>query len=188
MSETLNMQSTGWLLPLLVVLLLAVIAYWIYYRRQRASRLDAVLNEISFERLHALVVPNADEGEILVDHLLLTSQGLLIVEIKDVQGVVFGGDKLRDWTVISDTGRYTFSNPQPGLLDRIAAVRQIVRDVPVSGRVLFPDVADFTKGKPDLVSTLAELRDEFAEKDKNAVKFKIEAFKPHWDRVRKLEV
>lgn len=181
------MQTTGWLLPILVVLLLAIIAFWVYYRRKQAGGLDAVLNEISYERLDALVVPNADEGEILVDHLLLTSQGLLILEIKDVQGVVFGGDKLKDWTVIGDTRRYTFSNPQPGLLDRIAAVRHIVRDVPVTGRVLFPDVADFTKGKPDLVSTLAELRDEFSESDKSSVKFKIEAFKPHWELVRKLQ-
>ena len=62
----------------------------------------------------------------MIDYLLLTTKGLLILEVKDVQGIVFGGDKMQDWTVINAERRYTFSNPQPALYDRIAAVRQIV--------------------------------------------------------------
>jgi len=38
---------------------------------------------------------------------------------------------------------------------------------------------------PDLVTDLAELIREFGEPDKNAAKFKIEAFKPHWALIRK---
>ncbi len=154
-------------------------------RRRRGSRLDQVLNEISFDRIETLVVPNGDEGEILIDHLLLTSKGLLILEIKKVEGTVFGGDKLNDWSVIAETGRHTFSNPQPGLYDRVAAVRSIVRGVPVEGRILFDDGAEFPKGTPDLVSSLDRLIEDFGEQDKNAVRNKIEAFKPHWDAILK---
>ena len=71
------------------------------------------------------------------------------------------------------------------LYDRIAAVRHIVRQVPVAGRILFLDGAEFTKGVPSLVSDLDQLLEEFGEADKSAAKFKIEAFKPHWDLVRK---
>jgi hypothetical protein len=128
---------------------------------------------------------------------LLTSQGLLILHIKDVQGVVFGSDKMQDWTVISKDRRFTFSNPhskdrrftfsnpQPALYDRIAAVRQIVRQVPVEGRVLFLDGAEFTKGVPSMVCTLDELLEEFGEKDKAAAQRKVEAFKPHWELLQK---
>jgi hypothetical protein len=70
------------------------------------------------------------------------------------------------------------------LYDRIAAVRQIVRQVPVAGRILFLDGADFTKGVPGLVCNLGELREDFFEPDKKAVKFKIEAFQPHWELIR----
>jgi len=121
----------------------------------------------------------------MVDHLLLTSQGLLILEVKDVQGIVFGGDKMQDWAVISEQRRYTFSNPQPALYDRIAAVRQIVRQVPVAGRIVFLEGSEFTKGVPGLVCNLQELADEFGEADKSAAKFKIEAYTPHWDLIRK---
>ena len=149
------------------------------------DRLHRVLGEISHDRIDGLVIPNGDEGEIQIDHLLLTSQGLLIVDIKDVVGTVFGSDKMQDWTVISDERRYTFPNPQAALYDRIAAVRHIVRQVPVEGRLLFLDTAEFTKGVPDLVSDLDTLLEQFGEPDKNAAKFKLEAFKPHWELVRK---
>ncbi len=185
MTEFFQPVDNPWLLPLAAVALLLLA--WLVYRfvRGRSGGLEGALADISFDRIEGLIIPSADEGEILVDYLLLTAKGLLILEVKDNQGIVFGGDKLQDWTVINDERRYTFTNPQPALYDRIAAVRQIVREVPVAGRILFLDGADFTKGVPDLVTNLAELVSEFGEPDKNAAKFKIEAFKPHWALVRK---
>jgi hypothetical protein len=174
----------AYLLPLLlVVLLLALLA--VYQRRYRkARRLKKVLGSIAYDRIDELIIPNADEGEIQIDHLLLTAEGLLIVDIKDVNGAVFGSDKMQDWTVISDDHRFTFSNPQHALYDRIAAVRQIVRQVPVTGRILFLDGAEFKKGVPGLVCTLDSMLSEFSEKDRAVGKSKIEAFKPHWDLIR----
>lgn len=165
----------------------ALLLFWLLYRylRRKSGSLEATLEDISFDRIDGLIIPSADEGEILIDHLLLTSKGLLILEVKDVAGTVFGGDKLQDWTVITNKRRFTFSNPQPALFDRIAAVRQIVREVPVAGRILFLDGAEFPKGVPQLVSNMTELATDFGEPDKNAAKFKIEAFKPHWELVRK---
>ena len=180
-------ESVGapWVLPLLAVAVLLIA--WLAYRRffGGGSSLERALADIGFHHIKALVIPNADEGEIQVDHLLLTTQGLLLLEIKDVQGSVFGSDKMQDWTVIAEDRRYTFPNPQPALYDRIAAVRQIVRQVPVAGRVLFLDGAEFSKGIPSLVCDLEQLVDEFGEADKNAAKFKIEAFKPHWELILK---
>jgi len=180
-----NFDEAPWVLPLAAIGVLLVI--WLIYRRffARSSSLDSALAAIGFDHIEALVIPSADEGEIQVDKLILTSQGLLILEIKDVQGTVFGSDKMQDWAVIAEDRRYTFPNPQPALYDRIAAVRQIVRQVPVEGRVLFLDGADFTKGVPGLVCNLDELVAEFGEPDKAAAKFKIEAFKPHWELIRK---
>ena len=149
------------------------------------NRLQRVLDEIGYDRVDGILIPNGDEGEIQIDHLLLTSRGLLIVDIKDVAGIVFGSDKMEKWTVISNETRFTFSNPQPALYDRIAAVRQIVRQVPVEGRLVFLDGAEFTKGVPDMVADIDQLHADFNEPDKAAGKFKIEAFKPHWDLIRK---
>lgn len=173
-----------WLVPLAGAALLLLV--WLIYRHyNRGDRVQQVLDEISYDRINDLLIPNGDEGEIQIDHLLLTSQGLLILDMKEVVGTVFGSDKMQDWTVISEERRYTFPNPQAALYDRIAAVRHIVRQVPVAGRVLFRDAAEFTKGVPDLVSDLDALLSEFGEDDKVAAKAKVEAFKPHWDLIRK---
>lgn len=176
-------QST-WLLAAVAIVVLLVL--WLVIRRRAAGdRLQRVLDEIGYDRVDGILLPNGDEGEIQIDHLLLTARGVLIVDIKDVAGVVFGSDKMEQWTVISNERRFTFTNPQPGLYDRIAAVRQIVRQVPVEGRLVFLDGAEFTKGVPEFVSGLDELQADFGEPDKAAGKFKIEAFKPHWDLLRK---
>ncbi len=179
MDEQLHLLASS----LAVAFLLLV--WLVYRRRMRGDRVKRVLDEISHDRIDGLLIPNGDEGEIQIDHLLLTSKGLLIVDIKDAVGTVFGSDKMQDWTVISEDRRFTFSNPQPALYDRIAAVRQIVRQVPVEGRILFLDGAEFTKGVPSLVCTLDELQEQFGDKDKAAAQRKIEAFKPHWELLQK---
>lgn len=180
MSEFTQSGYFAWLVAVLLLLIL-----WLLYRyiRGRGSRLDQVLRDIAYERVHDLVIPNGDDGEILIDQLLLTSQGLLILEVKDAEGAVFGSDKMEDWTVISADRRYTFPNPQHGLYDRIAAVRQIVRQVPVAGRILFLDGATFNKGTPGLVATLDQLLEEFGEKNKKTAQVKVEAFMPHWELI-----
>jgi hypothetical protein len=183
MADMLTVSQAQWL-GLLAILLL--IGAWLIYRhRHGGGRLKKILSEIGHDRIDNLLIPNGDEGEIQIDHLLLTSRGLLIVDIKDAVGTVFGSDKMTEWTVISDERRYTFANPQAALYDRIAAVRHIVRQVPVAGKILFLDGADFTKGVPGMVSTLDQLLEEFGEADKAAAKVKVDAFKPHWDLVRK---
>lgn len=176
-------QLATWILPLVVVVLLIV--WYLFRRRAGGSRLKKILADIGHDRIENLLVPNGDEGEIQIDHLILTSQGLLIIDIKDAVGSVFGSDKMQEWAVISEDRRYTFPNPQAALYDRIAAVRQIVRQVPVEGRILFLDGAEFTKGIPNMVSDLDTLVEEFGEPNKDTAKVKVDAFKPHWDLIRK---
>ena len=179
------LEGSPWILPSGVVA--ALLLAWLAWRwfAGRGTPLQRALGDISYERIEKLVIPSADEGEIQIDQLLLTSKGLLILEIKEVQGTVFGSDKMSDWTVIAEERRFTFPNPQPALYDRVAAVKQIVREVPVSGRVLFLEGAEFTKGVPSMVCDLDELVREFGEPNKDAARFKIEAFMPHWELIRK---
>lgn len=176
--------SVAYLLPLLIIALLLI---WFVVRRRKGQdrSLSGILDRIAFDRIEKLVIPNVDEGEIQIDFLILTAQGLLIIDVKNVKGAVFGSDKMQEWTVIGDDHRFTFNNPQPALHDRIAAVRQIVRQVPVEGRIVFLDGATFTKGIPDLVANLDELAAEFGEIDHAAAKVKIEAFKPHWELIKR---
>jgi len=184
MNEILSDPLSGTSLIAVAAILILIAILIVRARRRRPRTLASVLDNIAYERVESIVIPKADEGEIQIDHLVLTAQGLLIIDIKEVQGTVFGSDKMESWTVIANDKRFTFNNPQPALYDRIAAVRQIVRQVPVAGKVVFLDGAEFTKGIPSMVASLDELQEEFGDWDKDAAKVKIEAFMPHWEQIK----
>lgn len=174
--------SDNYLLPLLLVVLLLA---WllIRWRRSGGKELSRALDAIAFERIENLLIPNTEGGEIHIDHLVLTARGLLVVDVKDVEGTVFGSDRMENWTVISENHRFTFANPQAALYDRIAAVYQLAQDVPVAGCVVFLNKAQFTKGVPSMVCTVDELVAQYGEKDKAASEDKIEAFMPQWELI-----
>ena len=167
-----------------IAVVLMLVVFIGYTKRGKPRTLDSILNNIAYERMDSLVIPKIDEGEIQIDHLVLTTEGLLIIEVKDVQGAVFGSAEMDSWAVIANGNRFTFNNPQPALYERIAAVKQIVRQVPVAGKVVFLDGAEFNKGVPSLVVNLDELQSEFSDRDQEACRAKIEAFRPHWEKMK----
>jgi hypothetical protein len=147
-------------------LLLALLAlgYWgvrAYQRRSRRRALLARLERVAFEAAHQVLVPDGMGGYIHVDHLLLTPRGVLVLDTRRVAGLIFGGDQMDAWTVIGRGRRYTFDNPQPALYDRIAAVKALVGEVPVEGRLLFSNAGRFTKGFPKWVLMLDGIEVEF---------------------------
>jgi hypothetical protein len=145
-------------------LLLAGALFWglrAFQRHARRRRLLARLERVAFEAAHQVLVPDGMGGFIHVDHLLLTPRGVLVLDTRRVAGLIFGGDQMSDWTVMGRGHRYTFDNPQPALYDRIAAVKALVGDVPVEGRLLFSNVGRFTKGFPKWVLMLDGIEVQF---------------------------
>ncbi len=89
-----------------------------------------------------------------------------MVDFRDVKGIIFGGDQMTDWTVMHRAKRTTFINPQPGLYDRIAAVRALAQELPVEGRVVFTARGQFPKGLPRYTLSLESLAGEFPSADR----------------------
>jgi len=137
-----------------------------FRRRSRRRSLLARLERIAFGAAHQVLVPDGMGGFIHIDHLLLTPRGVLVLDTRRVAGLIFGGDQMSEWTVMGRGHRYTFDNPQPALYDRIAAVKAIVGDVPVEGRLLFSNVGKFTKGIPKWVLMLDGIEVEFPALDR----------------------
>ncbi len=153
-----------------LLLILAAAAFWgirAYRRRARRRALLGRLERIAFEAAHQVLVPDGMGGFIHIDHLLLTPRGVLVLDTRRVAGLIFGGDQMSDWTVIGGGRRYTFDNPQPALYDRIAAVKALVGEVSVEGRLLFSNVGKFTKGIPKWVVMLDGIEVEFPVVDRN---------------------
>ena len=156
---------------------------WRWRRQRRRSSIGDALAAVAVEHLQDVLVPDNMGGEIHLEHLLLTTHGVLVVNVKRYEGAVFASERMDQWTAIGPEGRSSFQNPLPNLYDRVAAVRQLVRDVEVRGVVVFPSVADFSKGRPDGVLLPEDLLEAYAKPDQTDVGRLTEAFEPHWDRI-----
>ncbi|HMH30450.1 MAG TPA: nuclease-related domain-containing protein [Steroidobacteraceae bacterium] len=169
------------------ILLLGALAFFglrAYQRRARRKSLLARLERVASAAAHQVLVPDGMGGFIHIDHLLLTPRGILLLDTRRVAGLIFGGDQMSDWTVMGRGHRYTFDNPQPALYDRIAAVKAIVGEVPVEGRLLFSNVGKFTKGIPKWVVMLDAIEVEFPVVDRgNQVFAASEQHQEGWNRL-----
>jgi Nuclease-related domain len=169
------------------ILLLAALAFFglrAYARRARRKTLLARLERVASAAAHQVLVPDGMGGFIHIDHLLLTPRGILLLDTRRVAGLIFGGDQMSDWTVMGRGHRYTFDNPQPALYDRIAAVKAIVGDVPVEGRLLFSNVGKFTKGIPKWVVMLDGIEVEFPNVERGNETFAApEQYQDGWNRL-----
>ena len=164
--------------------LLVLLAVWMLWRRKRGREVSRALEAVAIERLQNILLPDGMGGHIQVEHLLLTGQGFLVIDAKSFAGKIFASERMAEWTVIGKEGRFTFPNPLGTLYDRVAALKQLVRDVPVAGYVLFVGGADFTKGRPRDVLSAAELVDQYRRPDQAELERLLVAFAPHWERVK----
>ncbi len=144
-------------------------------------RITRALKAISHEMLRDIFLPDGVGGHIHIDALLLTNRGLLVLEIKDIHGVIFGANQMDEWVVLQQRKRHTFNNPLHALRDRIGSVRLIAKDIHTEGYCVFTEHGRFEKGMPpetvmlhDLVETAGPAGNDypqaFAEAWANLVK------------------
>ena len=178
--------TPGYLLAggLAAIAILAIIGLISWKRRQNPwYRFSKILQRVAREVDRNLMIPDGMGGQIQLDYLLLTSKGILLLDIRNAPGVVFGGDRMDEWAVMGPAGRYGMKNPQEALFDRLAAVRALTEGVPVSGFVVFTDNSEFTKGTPSHVLTVSQLEEKFAPGSNNGDDKLLDAFLPYWRRI-----
>jgi hypothetical protein len=147
---------------LLAIAAIAAAIWWIVRWRSAVNReLQRLLKTVSEDTLIDFVIPNGAGGEIHIDHLLLTSHGLILLDTKDMVGSIFAGDQLDTWSATHLGARMTFNNPIPLLEERTAALKLLAPQVPIESRVLFTHQATFPKGHPEQVSTVQALIDDY---------------------------
>ena len=177
-----------WLWVVAAAGLLAAAVYFVrnWLRQVRARKaIDNVISSVAYDELRNVLLPTGTGEQIHVHYLLLTQNGLLVIDLFDVQGMIFAGEKMAQWSVFGPKRHFTFTNPLPMLEDRVMAVKQLAGDVPVAGRIVFSMRGEFPKGRPDAVLRLDALQDEFpvVERSPGGV---AAAFAPVWERIKQL--
>ena len=160
---------------------------WRWYRKYRARKaLRAAVTAGSAEYLIDTLVPDGKGGAFHVDYLLLTLRGVVVIDLRDVRGNIFGGDQMAEWTVMDGARRFTFTNPQGALYDRIAAVKAVAGDVPVEGRIVFTRRGKFPKGLPKWTLMIDALRSEFPVADFESPAETVARYREGWLRLREV--
>ena len=91
---------------LVALMMLGVIAGVRRWRHSRARRrLVKTVESIALAALRDIVVPDGSGGHLHLDFLLMTGRGLLVIDLRDVAGVVFGGEHMHEWTVMNGIAR-----------------------------------------------------------------------------------
>jgi len=154
--------------------------------RRRDARRVARVTAGSADYLRNVLVPDGNGGDFHLDFVLLTSRGVVVIDVRDIAGNVFGGDQMTAWTLMNGGSRSTFVNPQVGLYDRIASVKAIAQDseTPVEGRIVFTKRAKFPKGLPRFTVMLESVAAEFPKLGAAELDIAVAKYRPAWVRIK----
>ena len=107
-------------------------------------RIRKVLTARSKDVLDDFIMPGAYGGLTRIDHAILTSGGIICIQTKHCNGIVFGEGKEPQWTNVDGVHRRKFLNPLIQNEGRASALQKIIPDVPVANLVVFTGDVQFT--------------------------------------------
>jgi hypothetical protein len=108
------------------------------------SRIRKILNSRSPDVIEDFILPGAYGGLTHIDHAILTSGGILCIQTKHYNGVVFGGPDEPQWTNVDGIQRRKFLNPLIQNEGRARALQKVIPDVPVASLIVFTGAVQFT--------------------------------------------
>ena len=122
-----------------------------------AMRIRRALEARSPDVLHDFILPGSYGGLIKIDHAILTAGGILCIQTKHYNGIVFGAEDDPQWTNVDSTLRRRFLNPLIQNEGRTRALQKVVPDVPVANVVVFTGAVEFPTPPPKNVILIDQL-------------------------------
>ena len=120
-------------------------------------RIRRALAARSKDVLHDFMLPGAYGGIAKIDHAIMTAGGILCIQTKHYNGIVFGGEDEPQWTNVDGTLRRRFLNPLIQNEGRTKAMQKALPDVPVANLVVFTGRVEFPTPPPKNVIRVAQL-------------------------------
>ena len=120
------------------------------------NRIRKILNARSPDVIDDFILPGAYGGLTHIDHAILTSGGILCIQTKHYNGIVFGEADEPQWTNVDGIHRRKFLNPMIQNEGRTRALEKVVPSVPVASLIVFTGSIQFTS---PLESNVIHVRD-----------------------------
>lgn len=119
-------------------------------------RIRKILNARSPDVIEDFILPGAYGGLTHIDHAILTSGGILCIQTKHYNGIVFGEADEPQWTNVDGIHRRKFLNPLIQNQGRTRALEKVVPNAPIASLVVFTGSIQFTS---PLQSNVIHVRD-----------------------------
>ncbi len=107
-------------------------------------RILRILRQKSRDVLEDFILPGAYDGLTKIDYAILTSGGIICIQTKHYNGIVFGGAEEPQWTNVDGVQRRKFLNPMIQNEGRTKALQKVISKVPVANLVVFTGSVQFT--------------------------------------------
>ncbi len=125
-------------------------------------RIRKILTEKSANVLDDFILPGSYGGLTHIDHAVLTSGGILCIQTKHYNGIVFGNADEPQWTNVDGVHKRKFLNPLIQNEGRSRALKKIMPDVPVANLVVFTGSVQFASPLEKNVIHIRDLRNYIA--------------------------
>jgi hypothetical protein len=162
-------------------LIAAPIALRRYRRDAEQRRVAKIIKTLNIAALKNIAFPDGMDGYVFVDYVLLTPAGIVVLDLQDYNGFIFGGPNIDQWTQMVRQRGYKFENPLHQNAWRMQIIRSYVKDAPLIGKVVFSSVSQFPKGIPEGVSHVSTLSEDLAQLNEN--KETPEIVRKAWDEL-----
>jgi len=167
--ESIPIEVLFYILEAVAVLVVLGIAFFIWKqmhngRHQRHA--EKVIHALGFKYIHNAVLPDGIDGLVFIDYLLLSPSGFIVLDLEHIEGHLFGGNTVDQWSQVVNNKTYKFNNPLYANQNKCQAViwnikqrlnTEELHGCDVQGWVAFTHAGDFPKGIPDQISMADDL-------------------------------
>ena len=150
-----------------LALLLAGVGGLMLIRHQRdprtaARRVRAMLRASGLPHVRDVVIPDHVGGYTQVDHLVLTPEGIVLLEWQHFSGVIHGSAHTQRWIRFENKQRHDFDNPFRRLNELANTLAALAPDARVLVRLVASGPVRFAKAMPQGVLNLHGLAEYLA--------------------------
>ena len=146
-----------WGAVLTTLLLLAVLGMLVWRWHIKRHQIPRLLSSLGGIYVRDLIIPDGVGGTIQTDFLVLLRGGVLVLDVKNYRGALFGAENAPLWSQMVRARSFKFTNPLPENTLRVQSLKLLLPSVPVIGRVVFMHEGRFPRDMPAGVSMLDTL-------------------------------
>ena len=136
MQELNAVVGQDWLVTAVAVIIAVAVTILVpillrrYRRDAEQRRVAKIIKALNIPTLKNVAFPDSMDSYVFVDYLLLTPAGIVVLDLQDYNGFIFGGPNIDQWTQMVRQRGYKFDNPlhQNAWRMQIGFVSNSIRD------------------------------------------------------------